>query len=86
MDLIPYQKYYKETELWKKLSRVGKKVGIKAVYAVLLLFYASVSKQTSLRDKVIIYVSIPSTPYFIKSSLFRTLQSKTTIKFEECLA
>lgn len=55
MDLIPYQKYYKETELWKKLSRVGKKVGIKAVYAVLLLFYASVSKQTSLRDKVIIY-------------------------------
>ena len=31
-------------------------------------------------------VSIPSTPYFIKSSLFRTLQSKTTIKFEECLA
>ena len=33
-----------------------------------------------------ISVSIPSTPYFIKSSLSRTLQSKTTIKFEECLA
>ena len=30
-------------------------------------------------------VFIPPTPYFIKSSLFRTLQLQTIIKFEECL-
>lgn len=62
MDLIPYRKYYKEPDLWKKLSRVGKKAGVKAVYAVLLLYYASVSKHTSLRDKVIIYGALG---YFI---------------------
>jgi len=45
-----------------KLTAVAKKAGIKAVYAVLLLYYALQSPQTSTKDKSIIYGALG---YFI---------------------
>ncbi len=35
-----YARKFSENKLWKKLSRFARKIGIKAVYSALLLFYA----------------------------------------------
>lgn len=54
-DLEKYRGSYSERGLMNKLTAVAKKAGIKAVYAVLLLYYALQSPQTSTKDKSIIY-------------------------------
>ncbi|MBE6207770.1 MAG: DUF1232 domain-containing protein [Rikenellaceae bacterium] len=61
-DLEKYRGSYSERGLMNKLSAVAKKAGIKAVYAVLLLYYALQSPQTSTKDKSIIYGALG---YFI---------------------
>lgn len=61
-DLEKYWGSYSERGLMNKLSAVAKKAGIKAVYAVLLLYYALQSPQTSTKDKSIIYGALG---YFI---------------------
>lgn len=63
-DLEKYRGSYSERGLMNKLSAVAKKAGIKAVYAVLLLYYALQSPQTSTKDKSIIYGALG---YFILS-------------------
>ena len=61
-DLEKYRGSYSERGLMNKLTAVAKKAGIKAVYAVLLLYYALQSPQTSTKDKSIIYGALG---YFI---------------------
>ncbi len=38
--LAPYVKKFSENKLWQKLSAYARQIGIKAVYMILLLFYA----------------------------------------------
>lgn len=61
-NLEKYGGGYSEKGLMNKLTAVAKKAGIKAVYAVLLLYYALQSPQTSTKDKSIIYGALG---YFI---------------------
>lgn len=61
-DLEKYRGSYSERGLMNKLAAVAKKAGIKAVYAVLLLYYALQSPNTSTKDKSIIYGALG---YFI---------------------
>ena len=61
-DLEKYRGSYSERGLMNKLSTMARKAGIKAVYAVLLLYYALQSPNTSTKDKSIIYGALG---YFI---------------------
>ncbi len=49
-----YQEHYSESGLWKKIGRVAKKAGAKAVYAVLLLYYVLMDKNTPKQYKATI--------------------------------
>ena len=53
-DLIPYGKHYSESKLWKKLARFAKRVGVKMVYYVLVLYYALVDPKTPAKYKIVI--------------------------------
>ena len=61
-NLEKYRGGYSERGLMNKLSAVARKAGVKAVYAVLLLYYALQSPNTSTKDKSIIYGALG---YFI---------------------
>jgi uncharacterized membrane protein YkvA (DUF1232 family) len=61
-NLEKYRSSYSERGLMNKLSVVARKAGVKAVYAVLLLYYALQSPNTSTKDKSIIYGALG---YFI---------------------
>ena len=61
-NLEKYRGSYSECGLMNKLSAVARKAGVKAVYAVLLLYYALQSPNTSTKDKSIIYGALG---YFI---------------------
>ena len=41
INLDEYAQYFNDSTLWKKLSKVAKKAGRKAVYYVLVLYYVS---------------------------------------------
>ena len=41
INLDDYAQYFNDSKLWKKLSKVAKKAGRKAVYYVLVLYYVS---------------------------------------------
>ena len=53
-SLVKYQKVYSPERLFAKLSKVAKTIGMKATYAVLLLFYALSDRQVPLRHKAIV--------------------------------
>ena len=41
LNLDDYAQYFNDSKLWKKLSKVARKAGRKAVYYVLVLYYLS---------------------------------------------
>ena len=53
-DTSKYQKHYSDNGLFTKIGRVFKKVGMKVIYYVLLLFYVVKDSNTPLKDKMII--------------------------------
>lgn len=55
-----YEKEFKEERFWEKIKNYGKKIGIKPLYAALILYYAL--PKVSLIDKAII---VGSLGYFI---------------------
>lgn len=57
-----YAQDYSPSKLLDKLSKVAKKAGVKVVYAVLLLYYALLDGDVSLKDKAIV---IGALGYFI---------------------
>ena len=61
-DIEQYGTHYSESKLWKKISQVAKKSGIKGVYSVLLLYYVLRSPDVSIEDKAKVYGALG---YFI---------------------
>lgn len=61
-QLEKYQGNYSESSLFGMIGKVAKKVGIKLIYAVLLLFYVLKSPKTPAKDKRLI---IGALGYFI---------------------
>lgn len=59
---LDYKKYFSVDGLWKKVAKVAKKAGLKAIYAVLLLYYTSVDRGTPWKAKAVIYGALG---YFI---------------------
>lgn len=57
-----YSKYYSEKSLWEKIKKFSKSAGATVVYAVLLLYYAMVDKNTSIKARLMIAASLG---YFI---------------------
>lgn len=53
-DTQKYQKHYSDEGLFKKIGKAFRKMGMKAVYYVLILFYVVKDKNTPLKDKMII--------------------------------
>ena len=53
-DTRKYQKHYTDDGLFNKIGKAFKKVGVKIVYYVLLLFYVVKDSNTSLKDKMVI--------------------------------
>ena len=49
-----YQKHYSDEGLFRKISKACRRVGIKATYYVLLLFYVVKDKKTPFADKMVI--------------------------------
>lgn len=60
--IVRFGGWYSRTKLFDKIGRVAKKAGVKAVYAVLLLYYALADGNVPLRDKVIV---VGALGYFI---------------------
>lgn len=61
-NIEQYQKHYSESGLFAKIGKVCKKIGIKAIYYVLILYYVLIDENTSLKDKAVI---IGALGYFI---------------------
>lgn len=61
-DLSKYERQYSEPKFWKKVAAAAKKVGIKAIYAALVLYYSLQSPKISTKDKRIIWGALG---YFI---------------------
>ena len=57
-----YAQIYNPSKLLEKLGKVAKKAGAKVVYAVLLLYYALLDGDVSLKDKAIV---VGALGYFI---------------------
>lgn len=53
-ELAPYGKHYSENALWKKLGRFAKRIGVKMVYYILVLYYALIDPNTPAKYKIVI--------------------------------
>lgn len=61
-NLTKYADLYKPADLFPKIKKVAKKVGVNIVYVVLLLYYASLDKNIPIKDRVMILAALG---YFI---------------------
>ncbi|MDE6755140.1 MAG: DUF1232 domain-containing protein [Muribaculaceae bacterium] len=57
-----FKEMYRPEELFEKIKKVAKKAGIKVVYAVLVLYYASFDKSIPMKDRIMIMAALG---YFI---------------------
>lgn len=62
LSYLDFRKYFNVDELWAKVAKVAKAAGLKAIYAVLLLYYVSVDPGTPWKAKATIYGALG---YFI---------------------
>lgn len=62
VDIEKYAPHYSEEKLTAKIAKVAKKLSIKVLYGILVLFYALNSPNISLKDKARIYGALG---YFI---------------------
>ena len=53
-DLPKYEKHFSEAAFWKKLGKIGKRVGVKLVYYALVLYYVLISPETPKKYKAVI--------------------------------
>ena len=53
-----YSKYYSEKSLWEKIKKFSKHAGTKVIYAVLLLYYAMLDNNVSIKPKLLIAASL----------------------------
>lgn len=61
-NLKKFGDLYNRKDLFDKIARVARKAGIKVVYAVLLLYYASLDKNIPTKDRLMILAALG---YFI---------------------
>lgn len=61
-NLGKYAAYYHPATLFAKIKKVAKKAGIKLVYVVLVLYYATLDKNLPLKDRLMILAALG---YFI---------------------
>lgn len=61
-NLKKYADAYDRESLFDTLKRVAKKVGIKVVYMVLLLYYATLDKDIPIKDRMLVVAALG---YFI---------------------
>ena len=54
-DLERYTAYYNAEKFWKKVKRYARRIGAKAVYYALVLYFALQSPTITKKDKLIIY-------------------------------
>ena len=54
-DLERYTAYYNAEKFWKKIKKFARRIGEKAVYYALVLYFALQSPSISKKDKMIIY-------------------------------
>ncbi|MBD5357640.1 MAG: DUF1232 domain-containing protein [Bacteroides sp.] len=60
--LSKYEDYYNPDKLMEKIKKYGRIAGIKVVYAVLILYYASMDKNIPTKDRLMIFAALG---YFI---------------------
>lgn len=61
-DLMKYGYYYSEDRFWRKIKRLGKKVGGEILRPILLLYFLLQDRQVPLKDKAYI---VGALGYFI---------------------
>ncbi|MDE7080584.1 MAG: DUF1232 domain-containing protein [Muribaculaceae bacterium] len=61
-NLQKYAAYYDPNALFEKIKKVAKKAGVKIVYAVLILYYATLDKDIPVKDRLLILAALG---YFI---------------------
>lgn len=69
MDITPFKKnlekyaaYYNPTSLFEKIKKFAKKAGVKTVYLVLILYYATFDKDLPVKDRLMVLAALG---YFI---------------------
>lgn len=62
LSYLDFRKYFNVDALWQKVTRVAKAAGLKAIYAVMLLYYTSIDPGTPWKAKATIYGALG---YFI---------------------
>ena len=61
-NLSKYSSYYNPAALFEKIKGVAKKVGVKIVYLVLILYYATLDKGLPIKDRLMVIAALG---YFI---------------------
>lgn len=61
-NMTRFEGAYSRSGLFDKLKRVARKAGVKVVYAVLVLYYASLDKNVPTKDRLLIIAALG---YFI---------------------
>lgn len=51
-EIEKYERYYSDSKFWCKILKIGKKAGLKVVYAALLLYYLMLDGSVALKDKL----------------------------------
>lgn len=61
-NLEKYAAYYNPSSLFDKIKKYAKKAGVKTVYVILILYYASFDKSLPVKDKLMVIAALG---YFI---------------------
>ena len=61
-NLDQYSTYYTPAKLFEKLKKVAMRAGIKVVYVVLILYYASLDSSLPVKDRLMVFAALG---YFI---------------------
>lgn len=61
-NLTKYADYYNPNELFNKIKKMAKKAGVKIIYMVLVLYYATLDKDLPIKDRLMILAALG---YFI---------------------
>lgn len=61
-NLEKYAAYYNPNSLFDKIKKYAKKAGVKTVYVILILYYASFDKRLPVKDRLMVVAALG---YFI---------------------
>ena len=61
-NLDKYAAYYNPSSLFDKIKKYAKKAGVKTVYVILILYYASFDKSLPVKDRLMVVAALG---YFI---------------------